>query len=126
MSKLTYRKSLNGTYDFKLDDGWCVANCGLSADACIIYLIMTEPSHQGKGEAQRLLMALKDRCIVTHRDLIVRSPNEPMKHICDKLDILIFESLENSPYRSATGFANKIHEILKATKNKEVENAKKE
>lgn len=90
MSKLVFREAFSETYDIKLDDGFCVANCGIGKDWLTVYLIETHPEHRGKGEAQRLLRKLKTRCEQTGRILRVWCPmNDVIKHICTKLNIEI-------------------------------------
>jgi len=88
MSKLSYRESLGGSYDVRLNDGFCVANCGIGEDWCTVYLIETVPEYRGKGEAQRLLKELQRRCKRTGRKLRLWCPmNEKIEYICEKLKI---------------------------------------
>ena len=42
MSKLMYRNAFADTYDFKLEDGHCVANCAFDKGWFTVYLIETE------------------------------------------------------------------------------------
>lgn len=49
MSKLMRKESIFGTYDFKLDDGHCVANVGIGVDWLTVYLIETEEGHRNRG-----------------------------------------------------------------------------
>lgn len=95
MSKLLNRKSLGGSYDFRLDDGFCVANCGIGKDWCTVYLLETHPEHRGKGEAQKLLEALKARCEQTNRKFRVWYPmNDLAEHICSKLGIEVIRDMD--------------------------------
>jgi len=94
MGRLLFRESLGGSYDVKLEDGFCVANCGIGKDWCTVYLIETHPDHQGKGEAQRLLKDLLARSERTHRKLRVWYPmNDKVEHICSKLGIEVIREM---------------------------------
>ena len=95
MSNLQFRKSLGGSYDFKLDDGFCVANCGIGKDWCTVYLLETHPEHRGKGEAQKLLKFLQEKCKQTNRKFRVWYPmNDKVEHICSKLGIEVIRDID--------------------------------
>lgn len=95
MSKLLNRKSLGGSYDFRLDDGFCVANCGIGKDWCTVYLLETHPEHRGKGEAQKLLKFLQEKCKQTNRKFRVWYPmNDKVEHICSKLGIEVIRDID--------------------------------
>lgn len=88
MGDLVCKKSfVVDTFDFKLRDGFCFANCGLGKDWLTVYLIATASEHQGKGEATKLLTALKEFCNKTGRTLRIWAPNERCSRLCEKLKI---------------------------------------
>ena len=88
MSNLMQRKSMGGTWDLKLDDGFCIANCGIGKDWCTIYLIETHPEHRNCGEAERLIKYLQKQCKDTNKKLRLWCPmNETIEHICKKLNL---------------------------------------
>ena len=88
MSRLLIRTSFAGTFDFKLDDGACVANCGVGSDWLTVYLIETPKEKRGKGEAQKLLKSLTAYCKSTNKKMRLFCPmNAIILHICNKLGI---------------------------------------
>lgn len=86
------RESLGGTLDFKLDDGHCIANCGVGKDWITVYLIETEKEYHNQGECQRLLMRLKKIAEEQNKRFAIWQPmNSAMVHIANKLSIKIIE-----------------------------------
>lgn len=86
--RLQYRKSIAGTYDFRLEGGHCVANCAVGKDWLTIYTIATDPGFRGRGECQRLIEELKKRCKNTGRKLQCWCPlSDVMRHILEKTDV---------------------------------------
>lgn len=92
MSELMYRKAFADTYDFKLEDGHCVANCAFDKEWFTVYLIETEKGFENKCECQRLLKALMERAKEENQEFALWCPmNEKIQHIVDKLNIKVYK-----------------------------------
>lgn len=92
MSNLLVRESFNGTFDVKLTDGHCFANCGIGKDWFTVYIVETDHDYRNKGECQKLLEALIE--YTTYKGLkfgIFCPMNDTIRHIADKLKIDIYE-----------------------------------
>lgn len=95
--KLLYAKCsfMEGAYNFKLEGGHCLVNAGVGDDWFTIYLIETSPLHRGKGEAQALLKAIKEKCEEKGQELRLFCPMNPIiEHICEKLGIEMIKDWE--------------------------------
>lgn len=87
-----YRNAFADTYDFKLEDGHCVANCAFDKGWFTVYLIETEKEFENKGECQRLLEALKQYAKNNKQTFGLFCPmNSKMQHIVDKLKIKVYK-----------------------------------
>lgn len=85
---IQYRESIFGTKDVRLKGCYCEANCAIGKDYFTILLIHTPEKHRNKGEAQKLLSALKDYAQEHGQAFRVWAPlTPPMIHICQKLKI---------------------------------------
>lgn len=92
MSQLMYRNVFADTYDFKLEDGHCVANCAFDKGWFTVYLIETEKGFENKGECQRLLKALMERAKEEKQEFALWCPmNAQIQHIADKLNIKVYK-----------------------------------
>lgn len=90
MSKLMQKESIFGTYDFKLDDGHCVANVGIGEDWLTVYLIETEEGFRGRGEARKLLEEIKNVCDKKGKLMYMWCPmNKAVGHLCESIGIKI-------------------------------------
>ena len=90
MGKLMRRNSAFGTYDFKLDNGHCVANVGIGKDWLTVYLIETEEGFRNRGEARKLLEELKNVCGKKGKVMYLWCPmNKAVKHLCESIGIKI-------------------------------------
>ena len=91
MNKIMYRNAFADTYDLKLEDGHCVANCAFDKGWFTVYLIETEKGYENKGECQKLLKALMERAKEKKQEFALWCPmNEKIKHIADKLKIKVY------------------------------------
>ena len=96
MSRIMYKNAFADTYDFKLEDGHCVANCAFDKGWFTVYLIETEKGFENKGECQRLLEALKQYAKDNNQTFGLWMPmNEKIQHIADKLNIKVYKEVEN-------------------------------
>lgn len=85
---LLSRKSFGGTYDFKLEGGHAFANVAIGDDWATVYLVETEPEYRNKGEATKLLAALKEKMEEKGKTFRLWAPmNDTITGICKKLDI---------------------------------------
>lgn len=76
----------------KLDDGHCIANVGIGDGWMTIYFIETEAKYRNKGEATRLILALRERAHTFDREFRVWCPmNEIIEHICEKYSIEVIK-----------------------------------
>ena len=88
MSNLLMRPSFAGTYDIKLEGGYCTVNAAVGKDWLTICIIETDKEHRRQGEATRLLTELKKRCAQNNQILRVWCPlSDTMVHLCKKLNI---------------------------------------
>lgn len=93
---LLARKSMGGTYDFKLEDGHAFANVAIGDDWATVYLIETDPEYRGKGEATKLLLALKKKMESKGKQFRLWAPmNDVIIHICEKHNIEVIEEEAN-------------------------------
>lgn len=85
---LLHKHSIFGTIDFRLSDGHCVANAGVGKDWLTVYLLKTDEGCEGKGEASKIMAALKKYCDSTKKTMRVWCPmSKKVVHICEKLGI---------------------------------------
>ena len=92
MSNIMVRNAFADTYDFKLEDGHCVANCAFDKGWFTVYLIETEKGFENKGECQRLLEALKQYAKDNNQTFGLWCPmNDTIQHITDKLNIKVYK-----------------------------------
>ena len=88
MDELMYRNSFADTYDIKLKNGHCIANCGVGEKWLTVYIIETENGFENQGECQKLLEKLREYCSANNKNLLLWCPlNEKINHICNKLNI---------------------------------------
>lgn len=97
MSELLYAPCgfMKDTYNFKLEDGYCMANCAMGDDWFTVYLVETPQAQRSKGECKRLLKALKDTAEEKGQRFRLFCPMNPIiEHICEKLDIEMINDWE--------------------------------
>ena len=86
------RESLNGTLDFKLNGGHCIANCGVGEDWITVYFIETEKDYRNQDECQRLLEKLKSVAKKQNKDFVIWYPmDEKIAYIANKLNIKVYK-----------------------------------
>lgn len=96
MEKLLCQKAgfVEGTYNFRLENGMCFVNAGVGEDWVTIYLIETHPKYRNRGEAQKLLESLKLECDTKGKVLRLFAPMNPIiEHICNKLNIEVIKDM---------------------------------
>ena len=92
MSILMCRNAFADTYDIKLEDGHCVANCAFDKGWFTVYLIETEKGYENKGECQKLLKALMEHAKGNRQEFALWCPmNDKIQHIADKLNIKVYK-----------------------------------
>lgn len=97
MSRILYTpcRLCENTFNFKLEDGHCVANCGIGDDWFTVYLVETPRAYRCKGECTRLLKALKDKAKEKGQQFRLFCPMNPIiEHICEKLNIEMIKDME--------------------------------
>lgn len=91
-SNLLFRNGFNGTFDVKLSDGHCYANCASGKDWFTVYIIETDPEYRNRGECQKLLETLIEYTEFNGLKFGIYCPmNDTIRHIADKLKIEVYE-----------------------------------
>lgn len=98
---LLRREAFGGTYDFKLEDGHAFANVAIGDDWATVYLVETDPKYRNRGEATKLLAALKKKMEEKGKTFRLWAPmNDVILGICKKLDIEIVGEEANEQAKS--------------------------
>ena len=95
MSEVLIKRSFEGTYNLRFDDGHCTVNAGIGKDWITVYLVITEPEYRGQGEATRLLKEIKDISAKNGRTMRLWCPlDDAIVHICKKLNIETIDNID--------------------------------